>query len=55
MNLAALFPGKNLPATVEVTGLSADSRKIRPGFVFAALKGVAADGRIVSIAFAVGE
>ena len=45
MNLAALFPGKNLPATVEVTGLSADSRKIRPGFVFAALKGVAADGR----------
>ena len=45
MNLAALFPGKNLPATVEVSGLTADSRKVAPGFVFAALKGVAADGR----------
>lgn len=45
MNLAALFPGHGLDATVEVTGLSADSRKIRPGFVFAALQGVAADGR----------
>lgn len=29
---------------VEVTGLTADSRKVQPGFVFAALKGVAADG-----------
>lgn len=28
-----------------VTGLTADSRKIEPGFVFAALKGVVADGR----------
>ena len=45
MNLAALFPGKNLPATIEVSGLTADSRKVEPGFVFAALKGVAADGR----------
>ena len=45
MNLAALFPGHQLDATVEVTGLTADSRKVRPGFVFAALKGVAADGR----------
>jgi UDP-N-acetylmuramoyl-L-alanyl-D-glutamate--2,6-diaminopimelate ligase len=45
VNLAALFPGKNLPATVEVSGLTADSRKVAPGFVFAALKGVAADGR----------
>ncbi|WP_018149617.1 UDP-N-acetylmuramoyl-L-alanyl-D-glutamate--2,6-diaminopimelate ligase [Henriciella marina] len=45
MNLAALFPGKTVPATLEVTGLTADSRKVAPGFVFAALQGVAADGR----------
>jgi UDP-N-acetylmuramoyl-L-alanyl-D-glutamate--2,6-diaminopimelate ligase len=45
VNLAQLFPGKALPATIAVTGLSADSRKIRPGYVFAALQGVAADGR----------
>lgn len=45
MNLASLFPGQALPATVNVTGLTADSRKVRPGFLFAALKGVAADGR----------
>lgn len=30
---------------IEVAGLNADSRKIAAGFVFAALKGVAADGR----------
>ncbi|MEO1475040.1 MAG: UDP-N-acetylmuramoyl-L-alanyl-D-glutamate--2,6-diaminopimelate ligase [Pseudomonadota bacterium] len=30
---------------VDVTGLTADSRKVEPGFVFAALQGVAADGR----------
>ncbi|WP_300389910.1 UDP-N-acetylmuramoyl-L-alanyl-D-glutamate--2,6-diaminopimelate ligase [Henriciella sp.] len=45
MNLAALFPGHEADATVEVTGLTADSRKVKPGFVFAALQGVAADGR----------
>jgi UDP-N-acetylmuramoyl-L-alanyl-D-glutamate--2,6-diaminopimelate ligase len=30
---------------LEITGITADSRKVRPGFVFAALKGVAAHGR----------
>ncbi len=44
MNLTDLFPGRDLPA-IEVTGLSADSRKVKPGFIFAALQGVAADGR----------
>lgn len=32
-------------ADIEVTGMTADSRRVRPGYVFAALKGVAADGR----------
>lgn len=44
MNLTDLFAGRDLPA-IEVTGLSADSRKVKPGFIFAALQGVAADGR----------
>ena len=46
MKLVDIFP--HLPAGqggVEVTGLTADSRKVQPGFIFAALKGVAADGR----------
>jgi UDP-N-acetylmuramoyl-L-alanyl-D-glutamate--2,6-diaminopimelate ligase len=30
---------------IEITGLTADSRKVQPGFLFAALKGVAAHGR----------
>ncbi|HTZ36113.1 MAG TPA: UDP-N-acetylmuramoyl-L-alanyl-D-glutamate--2,6-diaminopimelate ligase [Stellaceae bacterium] len=29
----------------EILGISADSRRVEPGFLFAALKGVAADGR----------
>jgi UDP-N-acetylmuramoyl-L-alanyl-D-glutamate--2,6-diaminopimelate ligase len=41
-----LFDGLSGPqADLEVTGLTADSRKVRPGVVFAALKGVATDGR----------
>jgi UDP-N-acetylmuramoyl-L-alanyl-D-glutamate--2,6-diaminopimelate ligase len=31
-------------AQVEITGITADSRAVRPGFLFAALKGVARDG-----------
>ena len=31
-------------AQVEITGVTADSRKVRPGSIFAALKGVALDG-----------
>ncbi|WP_370371974.1 Mur ligase family protein, partial [Henriciella pelagia] len=45
MKLNSLFPGLGGDAATEVTGLTADSRKVSPGFVFAALKGVVADGR----------
>ena len=31
-------------AAIEISGLTADSRSVQPGFLFAALKGVAADG-----------
>ncbi|MEM8618038.1 MAG: UDP-N-acetylmuramoyl-L-alanyl-D-glutamate--2,6-diaminopimelate ligase, partial [Pseudomonadota bacterium] len=45
MTLDNLFPDLvDIPKT-DVTGLTADSRKVEPGFIFAALKGVAADGR----------
>ncbi len=47
MKLGALFSA-GVPAgsaDVEITGLTADSRKVKPGFVFAALAGVAAHGR----------
>ncbi len=47
MKLGALFD-EGVPAEardLEITGVTADSRKVRPGFVFAALKGVAAHGR----------
>ena len=42
-----LGPEANLPpalARVSVTGLAADSRAVEPGFLFAALPGVKADG-----------
>lgn len=47
MKLSALFDS-NVPDAardLEITGLTADSRKVKPGFLFAALKGVAAHGR----------
>jgi UDP-N-acetylmuramoyl-L-alanyl-D-glutamate--2,6-diaminopimelate ligase len=46
MTLRDLFPDISpaLPDTA-VTGVTADSRKVEPGFVFAALQGVQADGR----------
>jgi UDP-N-acetylmuramoyl-L-alanyl-D-glutamate--2,6-diaminopimelate ligase len=45
--LDALFPDAALDeaGALEVTGLSADSRAIAPGFVFAALSGAATHGR----------
>jgi UDP-N-acetylmuramoyl-L-alanyl-D-glutamate--2,6-diaminopimelate ligase len=43
MRLRDLFP--EAAADVEITGLTADSRRVKPGFLFAALKGVAAHGR----------
>ncbi|MEO0983218.1 MAG: UDP-N-acetylmuramoyl-L-alanyl-D-glutamate--2,6-diaminopimelate ligase [Pseudomonadota bacterium] len=46
MRLGELFEGLAGPsADIEARGLTADSRKVEPGFVFAALKGVVADGR----------
>jgi UDP-N-acetylmuramoyl-L-alanyl-D-glutamate--2,6-diaminopimelate ligase len=42
MKLDKLIPGA--PA-IEITGITADSRKVKPGYLFAALQGVAADGR----------
>ncbi|MEP3280384.1 MAG: UDP-N-acetylmuramoyl-L-alanyl-D-glutamate--2,6-diaminopimelate ligase [Stappiaceae bacterium] len=35
---------ERLPST-DITGITADSRKVRPGYIFAALKGAQADGR----------
>jgi UDP-N-acetylmuramoyl-L-alanyl-D-glutamate--2,6-diaminopimelate ligase len=44
-SLGALFSDlAGVHAQTPVAGLSADSRKIKPGFVFVALKGAAADG-----------
>jgi UDP-N-acetylmuramoyl-L-alanyl-D-glutamate--2,6-diaminopimelate ligase len=46
MKLASLF-SQGVPETardLEITGLTADSRQVRRGFLFAALKGVAAHG-----------
>ena len=43
VRLSELFPGA--PGDILVTGLTADSRRVRPGYVFAALKGSVADGR----------
>lgn len=45
MKLSALIAPEQPAADVEVTGLTADSRAVRPGFVFAALAGVRHDGR----------
>lgn len=43
MRLSELFPGT--PSDATVTGITADSRAVAPGFVFAALPGARADGR----------
>ena len=47
MKLDQIIPQRLAPATppIEISGLTADSRKVRPGFLFAALQGVAGDGR----------
>ena len=42
MKLDQLIPGA--PA-LDIAGITADSRKVKPGFLFAALQGVAKDGR----------
>jgi len=47
MKLDVLIPGAASPdfSRIDVVGITADSRKVKPGFVFAALQGVAKDGR----------
>ncbi|HEV7693770.1 MAG TPA: UDP-N-acetylmuramoyl-L-alanyl-D-glutamate--2,6-diaminopimelate ligase [Hyphomonadaceae bacterium] len=46
MKLDKLIPDAPADAgSVEIKGLTADSRKVKPGFLFAALQGVAKDGR----------
>lgn len=46
MKLRALFEDAPLPAAdLEISGLTADSRRVRPGYVFAALAGANAHGR----------
>lgn len=46
MILSELFPGyADDRASETVTGITADSRKVQPGFVFAAMQGVVTDGR----------
>jgi UDP-N-acetylmuramoyl-L-alanyl-D-glutamate--2,6-diaminopimelate ligase len=45
--LGTLFPDADLPAgagTLDIAGITADSRAVRPGFLFAALPGTKADG-----------
>ena len=36
---------RDLDADPEILGVTADSRKVKPGFLFAALPGAVADGR----------
>jgi len=38
-------PGAAPPNNPEITGVTADSRQVRPGFLFAALRGALTDGR----------
>ncbi|MBL8530796.1 MAG: UDP-N-acetylmuramoyl-L-alanyl-D-glutamate--2,6-diaminopimelate ligase, partial [Hyphomonadaceae bacterium] len=47
MKLGALFDAGvgDDARDVEITGLTADSRAVKPGYLFAALAGVAAHGR----------
>lgn len=45
MKLSVLFGGQDVSEDIEVTGLTADSRQVKPGYVFAALKGVAQNGQ----------
>lgn len=42
MKLERLIPGAS---GLEIAGITADSRKVKPGYLFAALRGVAKDGR----------
>ena len=45
MRLSKLIPGTDPRRDPTITGLTADSRQVRPGYLFAALPGHQADGR----------
>ena len=45
MKLGDLFEDQDVSDDLDIAGLTADSRKVKPGFLFAALKGVAQDGK----------
>jgi UDP-N-acetylmuramoyl-L-alanyl-D-glutamate--2,6-diaminopimelate ligase len=45
MKLAQLAGGDVSAPDLEIAGLTADSREVKPGFLFAALRGIKADGR----------
>ncbi|MEP7210015.1 MAG: UDP-N-acetylmuramoyl-L-alanyl-D-glutamate--2,6-diaminopimelate ligase [Alphaproteobacteria bacterium] len=46
MKLDTLIPGAPIAISeIDIVGLTADSRKVKAGYLFAALQGVAADGR----------
>lgn len=46
MKLNALFPDLDGESgAIEITGITADSRQVKPGYLFAALQGVITDGR----------
>ena len=45
MRLSKLIPGTDPRRDPTITGLAADSRQVRPGYLFAALPGHKADGR----------
>src|SRR5712664_4433112 len=45
--ISSVMPGGSAPAgpIPDISGLTADSRQVRPGYLFAALPGVKLDGR----------
>ncbi|UXN05573.1 MULTISPECIES: UDP-N-acetylmuramoyl-L-alanyl-D-glutamate--2,6-diaminopimelate ligase [unclassified Bartonella] len=45
MKLADLLGSRDISPTINITGLTADSREVLPGYVFFALKGNAGDGQ----------
>ncbi|MDB5470500.1 MAG: UDP-N-acetylmuramoyl-L-alanyl-D-glutamate--2,6-diaminopimelate ligase [Caulobacter sp.] len=45
MTLLSAIVGQTVEHDVEITGVTADSRRVKPGFLFAALPGSKADGR----------
>ncbi|RYF94834.1 MAG: UDP-N-acetylmuramoyl-L-alanyl-D-glutamate--2,6-diaminopimelate ligase, partial [Caulobacteraceae bacterium] len=45
MTLLSAIVGQAVEQDVAITGVTADSRKVKPGFLFAALPGSKADGR----------